>query len=151
MTTTSAGARQFQAVLQWRHPDGPAHCLLRVHLPGEGQATAVVSQVRSNSDDRGIGMFFPDVAGSALAALPPDAVGDPGTMVWIAHYGEFSSYDSYAAPEVFVRVALGWDGTRFHGDLEGQDVLSREDADRLLAGVVLDPVPEVLGELGWRY
>jgi hypothetical protein len=112
---------------------------------------AVVSDVRSNPDTRGIGAEFPAVADAARAALPPDADVDPQTVIWIAHYGEFSSYDAYAAPEDFDRVMLAWDGTRYHGDLEDHQILEPEDVAELLAGVTLASVPDVLRDLGWTY
>ncbi|HEX6341193.1 hypothetical protein [Umezawaea sp.] len=149
MITTRSGERQFQAVVHWRHEFGPAHCLARVQL--SARPVAIVSEIRSSPDELGIGSEFPVVAGAVLAALPPDVEVAPEDVTWLAHYGEFSSYDAYAAPEDLDRVDLRWDGARYHGDLEDHHILEGDDAARLLAGVEFAPVPDVLGDLGWTY
>jgi hypothetical protein len=122
-----------------------------VHLPSTGLAPAVVSIIRSNSQTRNTGSNFPAVADAALAALPQDVEVDPRTVMWVSHYGEFSSYDAYAMPEGFARITLTWDGTRYHGDLDDIHILTATDAEGLLAGVSLAPVPDVLRDLGWPY
>ena len=147
----SSGVRQFQTILHWQHKNGPAHCLLRVHLPRTGPALAIVSDIRSNDETRDTGSEFPAVADTALAALPPDVEVDPRTVTWFEHYGEFSSYDSYSAPEGFARITLTWDGTRYHGGLADIHILKRNEWETLLAGVSLAPVPDVVRELGWTY
>jgi hypothetical protein len=112
---------------------------------------ACVSSIKSNSETRNISSELPAVADAALAALPPDVEVDPQTLIWVAHYGEFSSYDSYAAPEGFARITLTWDGIRYHGDVDDIHILTAKDATDLLANVSLDPVPDVLRDLGWSH
>jgi hypothetical protein len=151
MITVSFSVRQFQAIVHWRHKRGPAHCLARVHLPQTGTPLAIISEIRSNPDRQDIGSEFPTVADATLAALPPDAEVDPQAVIWVAHYGEFSSYDAYAAPEGFDRVMLAWDGAHYRGRSKDHHILKRDEAEELLAGVSLAPIPDVLRELGWTY
>ncbi|WP_158879651.1 hypothetical protein [Amycolatopsis anabasis] len=152
LVTLPSGARQFRAVVGWEHRFGPAHCLARLHLPGSGGAPiAVVSEIRTNERAQGIGSEFPAVADAVLAALPPEVEVAPGDLVWLAHFGEFSSFEALDAPERFLRIDLDWDGEHYRGDVSGHHILKRADAAELLHGVELDPVPRVLEELGWRY
>jgi hypothetical protein len=151
LIVTAPGIRQFQTILHWRHPYGPAHCLARVHLPDGGGTMAIVSEIRSNSRERRIGEHIPLVADALLTVLPPDLGVRPQDVKWFVHVGEFSSYDALDAPEDFVRITLDWDGGHYRGDISGHHIMSRPEVDDLLRRVPLAPMPEVLRELGWTY
>ena len=47
MITVSPGVRQFQTIHHWQHPYGPAHCLVRLHLPDGGPAVAHLGEFSS--------------------------------------------------------------------------------------------------------
>ena len=151
MITVSPGVRQFQTIHHWQHPYGPAHCLVRLHLPDGGPAVAVVSEIRSNSDERRFGLHFPTLADALVAALPPGIDVRPEDIRWVTHLGEFSSYDAIDAPEDFLHVVLDWDGGRYRGDMRGHHIMSERDIADLRNDVSLAPVPDVLRELGWTY
>lgn len=149
--TTPAGDKQFQAIVHWQHQFGSAHCLARLQVSETASPRAVLSEIRSSPDELGIGLEFPTVADIVLASLPTGWVVEPTTVKWFAHYGEFSSYDAYGAPEDLDQVTLTWDGSRYRGDLDGHVIVDDAEVEHELAGFVLSPVPDVLRELGWTY
>jgi hypothetical protein len=114
-------------------------------------AVAVVSEIRGNERGRGIGSDFPAVADALLAALPQDLGVDPATIVWVAHYGEFSSWEAVDAPDAFLRIILDWNGEHYQGDLSGHHHIDDAEKAALLSSISLSPVPEVLSALNWHH
>src|SRR5690242_15809355 len=108
----------FEDIVDWRHHRaGRAHTLVRaVYNPVTGQAVAVVSELASNPDDRGITDDFADVADAVLPALRRAFGQGLEHVEWIAHFGEFSYHDP-AGPETFTRIALTADETGHRDDL----------------------------------
>lgn len=142
--------RQFRTILHWEHRFGPAHCLARLHLPGPPDVpVAIVSEIRSNPGERGIGSHFPVVADALLSALPAEVTVRPSEVVWVAHFGEFSSYEALDAPDNYLRILLAWDGEHYGGDVSGHLVMGRTEVDDVIGHIGLAPVAEVLQELGW--
>jgi hypothetical protein len=141
----------FSRIVHWEHPRGPAHCLARVFLDSPAGGTIVVlSEIRSNAELRGITSGFAGAADALWALLPGAPPVVPEKIVWIAHHGPFSYYEN-VGDESFTRVNLTWDGERHHGSYADQHLLSRADADRLLDGLELEPVPAAVERLGHRF
>lgn len=142
------GAPHFTALVNWQHRRGPAHCLVRAaYDPQALRAVAVVSELASNPDDRGITADFGRVADAVLPLLREVFPEDVRQAVWIAHFGDFSYHDP-GGPETFTQVSLRWEGDHFADDRKGDRRLSEADVLGLLGGRPLRPVPEVLSELG---
>jgi hypothetical protein len=147
------GGRQVDAVVCWpHHRGGEAHCLARVDVPGsQAPPVVVVSEICSNPDDLGVVDDFAAVAVAVLTTVRSQVQIDPAAVVWLAHHGPFSYHDP-AGPETFTHVPLRWDGERFHDDLADHRLLTSAEATEMLSGdVVLDPVSDVLDELGWEH
>jgi hypothetical protein len=145
---TASGAQELALIVAWRHRNGPwARCLARVHLPSPPTRPLVVlSEYAENPTGTGIVNDFAGAANALLGALPVGLV-KPGEPRWLAHHGAFSYHDAQDAPETFTAVTLTWDGTRYRGDLGGQRMLSRAEADTMLADMRLAPVEELLARL----
>ncbi|POX40887.1 hypothetical protein C3486_11900 [Streptomyces sp. Ru73] len=140
----------FTGVVDWRHRRaGAAHSLVRaVHDPAARQTVVVVSELASNPADRGITDDFGSVADAVVPVLRGELAQDLGTVVWIAHFGEFS-YDDPTGPETFHRIEVTGDaGSGHQDDLRGDRALSAQEVEALLKGRRLDPVPQVLTALG---
>jgi hypothetical protein len=156
-TTTPTGGRELAAILHWQHHNGgPAHCLVRWHRsPPPARPVAVVSEIRSNPEGRGIDTDFPAIGAALLTALltalPPDDQVDPAEIIWIAHHGEFSYYDEPDSPESFTAIEMRWEGGRYQDDLHWHRELPPSEAAALLSDMPLAPVPEALSRLGWQH
>lgn len=150
MVTMPSGVRQFHTILHWEHEFGPAHCLARMQfVNSEKTPTVVVSEIWTNKPERGITYDFPPVAEAFLGVLPANLRMSPESIVWIAHFGEFSSYEDLDAPDSFVRVMLNWDGAAYHGSSSGHHRMKQSEAGEVLRDFDLTRVPEVLRELKW--
>ena len=152
MITDPTGARQFQTILFWQHPEGQAHCLARVHFPPRGPVVAIVTEIRSNPRELGMGLDFPRLAEALLRRLPAGVSVQPAEIIWTSQFGEFSYwYEALDAPEAILRITLDWDGQHYAGDLDGHHILTPGERDELLGEILLEPVPDVVAALGWEF
>jgi hypothetical protein len=129
------------AVVRWEYRyGGPAHCLGRLYSSSSSQLIAVLSEVRTNPDTRSMSSADQSrIAEAFLAVMPVEVPLEPRAVVWVAHHGEFSSYDAFGAPDSFTWLKLGWDGHQYH--YEGSRLLDSDEAEVLLAGLdVGDPL-----------
>jgi hypothetical protein len=144
------GTRTYRTILEWQHRrGGDAHCLAQLIIVPAGCPVAVLSELRSNTDNRGIMSDFAGVAQTLLTAVRPTVDLPPADVVWIAHHGAFSYYEA-AGPETYVLMPLRWDGEHYHavGDDRRLDPAELADA---LHGTALEPVPAALAELGRQF
>jgi len=144
------GTRTLLMILQWQHRrGGDAHCLAQLILPRGGPPVVVLSELRSNTDNRGIMSDFTSVA-EALLATPGSPVElPPADIVWIAHHGAFSYYEA-AGPETFVLMPLHWDGEHYHAVGEDRQ-LEPPEVVNTLRGTDLEPVPAAVAQLGHQF
>ncbi len=103
----------------------------------------VLSEVAGNPDAVGL---VSDFAGAATVAAALFGV-DPTSVRWLAHHGDFSSYDAAGAPETLTEVQLRSDGSRLHSDLTDQHLLSATETETLSRSLGLEPVRAVLATL----
>ncbi|MFI1333297.1 hypothetical protein ACH4U7_24980 [Streptomyces sp. NPDC020845] len=142
-------SRRVAMLLRWPHTFGDeAHCLARLILrPAPVPAVAVLSEISSNRDSRGITGDMARVAEAFMEKMRLYAPLSPEDMVWFAHYGEFSSPDAFGAPETFTRVDMVYREGRFHDDLSGHHRLTPDEVRDQVSPLQLHPAPEVLTEL----
>jgi hypothetical protein len=140
---------QLTQVLHWQNRwSGPAHTLLRAfHDPTARETVVVVSELADNPMERGITGDFQSVADAALPLLRRHLSPDLGHIVWIAHFGDFSSYDP-GGPETFTRIAVTETDGVHEENLHEDRRLTAQQVTELLKGRTLAPVPEVLAQLG---
>ncbi|MEU9999524.1 hypothetical protein [Streptomyces sp. NPDC050848] len=138
---------QTARLFRWQHRlNGEGFSLLRaVYDPSTGQAVAVVSEL-ADSPARGITHDFARVAEAALPVLRADLGPDLASVLWIAHFGDFSSHDP-GGPETFTAITLKVSENGYRDDDEGDHRLTTEEVTRLFHGHPLAPVPEVLARL----
>ncbi|MGW3391334.1 hypothetical protein [Streptomyces cinereoruber] len=137
---------QIARILHWQHRRGPAHTLLRaVYDPATRQAVVVFSELASNPDDRGITNDFAPLAEAALPVLRKELSPDLASVLWIAHFGDFS-YHYVPGPDSFTLITLE---VTEHGYRDGENdrKLTADEVTRLFHGLPLAPVPEVLAGL----
>ncbi|MER6122875.1 hypothetical protein ABT173_09355 [Streptomyces sp. NPDC001795] len=146
---SNESSQYWEDVVDWRHHRaGRAHTLVRaVYDPATHRAVAVVSELASNPDDRGITDDFAGVANAVLPVLRQAFGRDLNEVEWIAHFGEFSYHDP-SGPETFTRIALMADETGYRDELSGDQALTSADVEKLLQGLRLAPVAEVLARIG---
>ncbi|MCN9241327.1 hypothetical protein NGF19_11090 [Streptomyces sp. RY43-2] len=139
----------FEDIVDWyHHRAGRAHTLVRaVYDPATRRAVAIVSELASNPDDRGITDDFAGVADAVLPTLRQAFGSDLSRVEWIAHFGEFSYHDP-AGPETFTRIALTTGEAGHRDDLSGDQPLTTSDVEKLFQGLRLQPVNEVLARIG---
>ncbi len=149
----SAGGRVRTAVVRWQHRrGGEAHCLVRLHLPWLlERLVAVVSEIRTNPEGRGIISDFPGVAAAVLRIVPTYLGVGPRDVIWVAHHGEFSYPDAQGSPEIFTRIEMRWDGEHYRDDLRWHHRMTPAEVAELLGDLRLAPVPHALAQLGWHF
>ncbi|MFI6205536.1 hypothetical protein ACIBAI_03960 [Streptomyces sp. NPDC051041] len=142
---------QLTRLLRWQNRwSGPAHTLLRAfHDPATRETVVIVSELADNPTDRGITGDFPSVADAALPVLRRHLSPDLGHVVWIAHFGDFSSYDP-GGPETFTRMDVTEVGGVHQENLHGHEPVTAQEVTALLKGHPLAPVPEILTRLGYQ-
>jgi hypothetical protein len=140
--------RNSPALIRWQHSSGgSAYCLARLAVPpAPGHPTIVLSELAGNPDALGLVSDFAGAVPAALAAVGQGV--DPQTVRWLAHHGEFSSYDAAGAPETFSEVGVRFDGTRYRSELSDQRLLPVTEAETLSRSLGLEPVAVVLSALG---
>jgi hypothetical protein len=151
-TVTPSGTRLIMTIVHWRHRlGGEAHCLVRLYIPPASvNPLAIVSELRGNPDGQGIIDDMAAVAEAVLRTLPAGTAIRPESVVWIAHHGEFSYHDAFGL-ETFIETPLDWDGQHYTYDRRRHRMFEPAEVDALVADLPLDPVPEALNQLGWRY
>ncbi|MFE7840687.1 hypothetical protein ACFU53_32900 [Streptomyces sp. NPDC057474] len=139
--------RYFEDVVDWRHRRaGRAHTLVRAaHSTVTGRAVAVVSELASNPDDRGVTDDFGSVADAVLPALRRAFGTEPVEVFWIAHFGAFSYHDP-TGPESFTLITLTAGPDGHTDDLSGDRTFTAQDVEELL-GHQLEPVGQVLARI----
>ncbi len=142
-------SRERAALVRWQHSNGgPAYCLGRLVVrPGLDRPVVVLSEPAGNPDSVGLITDFTGAVPAALAALDPRL--DSQSVLWLAHHGDFSSYDAAGAPETLTVVQVRFDGS-YHSDLTDQRLLPPEEADSLRQLLGLAPVPQVLSSIDDR-
>ncbi|AVH57142.1 MULTISPECIES: hypothetical protein [Streptomyces] len=137
----------FEDVVDWRHHRaGRAHALVRAVRSADGRrAVAVVSELASNPDDRGITDDFGGVANAVLPVLRRSFGAELEQVDWIAHFGDFSYHDP-TGPETFTRITVTSGPAGHHDDLSGDQPLSAREVEELL-GRALEPVAQVLARI----
>ncbi|TDU90235.1 hypothetical protein EV138_3820 [Kribbella voronezhensis] len=124
-------------MIRWQHSSGgSAYCLGRLARSAPERPVVVLSELAGNPDAVGL---VSDYAGAATAAAALFGV-DPTSVRWLAHHGDFSSYDAAGAPETFTEVQLHSDGSRLHSDLTDQRLLSPAESETLSRS--LGPITE---------
>lgn len=132
--------------VRWTHDLGPAHCLARYHETSDG-AVCVLSELRSNDRYRSMMHNLPGVAAAVLGLMAEHRhAADPARIGWIAHFGDFSSYDPSGYAETFTDVRLHWEGGKYHDDIARHVLLDAESTRSVLGGLI--PVPQVVRQLG---
>jgi len=141
------GTRRVSTLVHWQHPvGGPAYCLARLVVrPAPERPVVVLSELAGNSDAAGITSDFGGAATAAAARLGSYA--DLGAAIWLAHHGEFSSYDAIGAPETLTEVTLTWADGRYRCDLADHRLLPVDETRAAQHALQLAPVPAVLAEL----
>jgi len=148
LVTDDDGTRRVTAIVHWQHPvAGPAYCLARLVLrPAPAAPVVVLSELAGNRDAAGITGDFGGAATAAAARLGSYA--DLGRAVWLAHHGEFSSYDATGAPQTLTEVTLTWADGRYRCDLTDHRLLEVAETAAALQALRLAPVGSVLAALG---
>jgi hypothetical protein len=136
---------QVTRLLRWQHPlRGEALTLLRAaYEPGTGQAVAVVSQL---ADQHGITYDFSRVANSAWPLLRAELSPDIQSIIWIAHFGDFSQHDP-GGPETFTAISLKVTENGYEDDDDSDRRMTADEVTHLFGGHPLAPVPDVLARL----
>ncbi|MFI5713443.1 hypothetical protein [Kribbella sp. NPDC051620] len=140
------GVRQGgPAVIRWQHSSGgSAYCLGRlVVAPASERPVIVLSELAGNPDAVGL---VSDFAGAAMAAAALFGV-EPTSVHWLAHHGDFSSYDAAGAPETLTEVQVRFDGSRLHSELTDQCLLPAAETEALSRSLELESVRAVLATL----
>jgi hypothetical protein len=139
-TTASSG----KALVRWEHGSGgSAYCLARLFLR-PGRPVIVLTELAGNPDAVGLTTDFGGAATAAWATFSRQAELNPETIVWLAHHGDFSSYDATGAPETFTEVQVRFDGSRYHCEPVDHRLLPVAEAEAWRRALRLDPVPVVL-------
>lgn len=147
MTTMTTVPPLLQTIVHWPHAyTGVAHCLARIYRLPE-QVLVVLSAVRSNPIWLGLTLDFPGAANALQSTIESLGIA-PVAIMWIAHHGEFSSYDA-VGPEEFSQVKLHWTNDAWVGNLADWHRLAPATVDQLQQTVALAPVLEVLPAIGW--
>lgn len=142
-------ARVLSTILHWPHTRyGAAHCLARLVIPpAPEQPVAVLSELSSNPDLRGVTMDFPAAATAfgAIAAAHVDV--DLDQIRWISHHGRFSTCDDDGRADTFTEVSLARTANGYAGGLGDQHLLTAQEA-RFVDDLGLEPVGDVVAQLG---
>ncbi|MEU6945822.1 hypothetical protein ABZ957_11425 [Streptomyces sp. NPDC046316] len=141
---------QIARLLRWQHHLGEAHTLLRAtYDPDTRQAVVMFSELESNPDDRAITSAFGPLAEAALPVLRAEFGPEIVSVVWIAHFGEFSYYDP-SGPDTFTAISLKVGETGYADDLKGDQELTADQVTQLFGGQPPAPVQDVLARLDAR-
>ncbi|MEO1352959.1 MAG: hypothetical protein AAFW84_30050 [Cyanobacteria bacterium J06635_15] len=136
-------------VLHWQHIDEEDHCLMRLTFRTETPVIVLSALISSPAKES----FLTQVAPAANAAysIIKDRVTLPTNITWITHAGPFSTPDTLwsSGIEEFGRVHLQWNGNEFEADTPS-DYECIPLVDPFLKTLELEPVNEILKQLGWR-
>ncbi len=149
--TLSSGDVRVKTILHWQHKNGDAHCLARITLPDSSRTpVAVISELRTNPMGRSMTLDFANVATRFIYFLNPIAELDNSKVIWVAHYGNFSDYEYYPAPDEFVRINLKWDGKDYIDDITFHKSINTDQERERLSLNKLEYTPKVLEQLDWE-
>lgn len=139
-------------ILRFEHDYGDGHCLARLVLREPPcSPVAVFSEIRTNPWGRGLIANLGRVADALV-----DVVGDSeqvpwDQVIWLAHFGDFSSYESGGAPEEFATAELVHFNGHFHDEMSTHRFFRAPKRPEIVDDLGLDPVPDTLRALGLEY
>ena len=150
MQTMTSVSPALQTVVHWPHAKGGEdHCLARIYQCPDANI-AVLSEIRSNSLNKGL---IRDLAGATEALLPSLAQLqiDPGCVTWFIHHGPFSDYDTMwtLQREDWSQASFAWDGQHYQIDWANWENLSPTQVEALHQSIMIEPVLDVLNAIGW--
>jgi hypothetical protein len=135
------------SLVHWRHRrGGHAHCLARLYPASGGRVVALISELASNPNDRGIASDFAAVADEVLR-IARDQIGvEPDRLIWLAHHGAFSVAGAFD-PETFTLVPLTWAQDGYVDDLHTHRLLHEAAVHQVLSGITPRPVLDAVDAL----
>lgn len=157
---TADGIKTIKTIFDWEanwleHWDegkrhSHSHCLLRIYVDVKANRAAVIaSELNSNRQNIDIGHDFEGLARAVVREFRA-ILSIPLTQItWIQHYGRFSeprSYENLGTPDEFSKIDLPWKGKELKG--KGKETVLDEEVENLLGWTNLQPVEQVLTELG---
>lgn len=147
---TGSGVDQITSILRWKHKGGDeAHCLVRLFFwLTQPKALAVISEIESNPLGLELADDFPGVVDAVIRRFRTDIGSHTKHIVWVAHHGRFSFFE-VLDQETFTIVDLKWKGESADCDLSDWRLLQASELLTILDGVELEPVQDVLRDLGW--
>lgn len=108
-------------------------------------AIAILSELHTSPYGRGITSHFDSAANALFICLNANIALPPENIIWIAHHGEFSSYDA-VGQDSLTRVDLKWTEEKFKDDLS-DELLNYDEITARLGTIELEPVFTVINEI----
>ncbi|MBM7774086.1 hypothetical protein JOD54_004290 [Actinokineospora baliensis] len=149
---TKQQGTQHRMILRYEHERGSAdaYCLARLVVRDSLPPVAVLTAFRHR--DRPPALGYSGRPADALRVAVGDSIAiDWGQVVWAYHFGEFSDFYIEGAPENFVVDELVFFNGHYHSDLDTCVVYTPGEFFERYGELGLDPVPDVVQALGWRF
>lgn len=138
---------RFAVIAHWKHPQGNAHCLVRVYTDYTAQTTVVLlSEIPTNNRITGLMSDLEGLADALWNCIGDEICVSTHEVHWIAHHSEFSGYyEAEAQSFVEIEFHKGYRLTL----IRAHQKLSADEVTQMIGIDTLQPVYEVLSELGW--
>ncbi len=128
-----------------------AHCLLRIFFNlSQQQAVVIASQLNSNQGNTGIYYGFIDLVNQVLNDFSFLKILLPN-VIWLTQYGAFSrprSFENLKLQDEFSQEYLNFNSLGQATEIYTEQVLTQAQVKELLGSAPLEPVDELLAELG---
>jgi hypothetical protein len=153
ITNTASSIKAIKMIFNWQSREGlHCHCLLRIYIKQNlGRAVIIASELYSNRENTSLTHDLKGLANAIVHSLRTEISVPLSQVTWIVHYGDFSqphSYENLSFPDEFSLVNLPGNGNEL-GEGEGEWIVMKSaQLQELLGSINLEPVEQVLAELG---
>jgi hypothetical protein len=151
--STSKVKAVIKTILYWvNEEDTDSHCLIRIFLD-KGAVTVIISELRCHSchglPHSYISSGMVAIAKKLYEQFPNKMSMSPDKIIWIKHYGQFSTFDWQPSDELYEKFL-----TSNNGDIEKIETptsnrLTEEDIKNKLGHLDIKDVNDDLKEIGW--
>jgi hypothetical protein len=142
-----------KTILHWVNEENTdSHCLVRVFLE-KGAVTVIISELRCHScynlSHSYISSGMVAIANKLYEKFPNEMSILPDKIIWIKHYGQFSTFDCKPSEELHEKFLTSNNGDIEKNETPTSNRLTEEDIKNKLGHLDIKDVNDDLKEIGW--
>jgi hypothetical protein len=142
-----------KTILHWVNEENTdSHCLARIFLDN-GAVTVIISELRCHSchglSHSYISSEMVAIAKKLYEQFPKEMFMSPDKIIWIKHYGQFSTFDWQPSEEFYEKFLISNNGDIEKIETPTSNRFTEEDIKNKSGNLDIKDVNDDLKEIGW--